>query len=92
MAIKTLRVFAEFTSTGFVPMPTAAGIDYGFTVANTYPASQPSTFQTDNPDLVVTVTAQTDFYVWIRLSGTAWNPSYTRNVRVILIHLILIVW
>jgi hypothetical protein len=82
MAIKTLRVFAEFTSTGFVPMPTAAGIDYGFTVANTYPASQPSTFQTDNPDLVVTVTAQTDFYVWIRLSGTAWNPSYTRNVRV----------
>lgn len=82
MAIKTLRVFAEYTSTGFVPMPTAAGIDYGYTLANTFPSTQPSTFQTDDPDLDVTVTAMTDFYVWIRISGTAWNPSYTRNVRV----------
>jgi hypothetical protein len=82
MAIKTLRVFAEFTSTGFVPMPTAGNIDYGYTLASTFPSATPSSFQTDNPDLVVTVTAQTDFYVWIRLSGTAWNPSYTRNVRV----------
>lgn len=82
MAIKTLRVFAEYTSTGFVPMPVAGGIDYGYTLANTFPSTQPSTFQTDDPDLDVTVTAMTDFYVWIRISGTAWNPSYTRNVRV----------
>lgn len=82
MAIKTLRVFAEYTSTGFVPMPTAGGIDYGYTLANTFPSTQPSTFQTDDPDIDVTVTAMTDFYVWIRINGTAWNPSYTRNVRV----------
>jgi hypothetical protein len=82
MAIKTLRVFAEFTSTGFVPMPIAGGIDYGYTLASTFPSSTPSSFQTDDPDLDVTVTAMTDFYVWIRINGTAWNPSYTRNVRV----------
>lgn len=82
MAIKTLRVFAEYTSTGFVPMPTAGGIDYGYTLANTFPSTTPSSFQTDDPDIDVTVTAMTDFYVWIRISGTAWNPSYTRNVRV----------
>lgn len=82
MAIKTLRVFAEYTSTGFVPMPTAGGIDYGYTLANTFPSTTPSTFQTDDPDIDVTVTAMTDFYVWIRINGTAWNPSYTRNVRV----------
>ena len=82
MAIKTLRVFAEFTSTGFVPMPTAGNIDYGYTLASTFPSATPSSFQTDDPDLDVTVTAMTDFYVWIRINGTAWNPSYTRNVRV----------
>ena len=82
MATKTLRVFAEYTSTGFVPMPTAGNIDYGYTLGSTFPATTPTTFQTDNPDLVVTVTAMTDFYVWIRINGTAWNPSYTRNVRV----------
>jgi hypothetical protein len=82
MAIKTLRVFAEYTSTGFVPMPTAGGIDYGYTLASTFPSTTPSSFQTDDPDLDVTVTAMTDFYVWIRINGTAWNPSYTRNVRV----------
>lgn len=82
MAIKTLRVFAEYTSTGFVPMPTAGNIDYGYTLASTFPLTSPSTFQTDDPDIDVTVTAMTDFYVWIRINGTAWNPSYTRNVRV----------
>ena len=82
MAIKTLRVFAEYTSTGFVPMPTAGGIDYGYTLASTFPSATPSSFQTDDPDIDVTVTAMTDFYVWIRINGTAWNPSYTRNVRV----------
>jgi Chaperone of endosialidase len=82
MAIKTLRVFAEYTSTGFVPMPTAGNIDYGYTLASTFPSATPSSFQTDDPDLDVTVTAMTDFYVWIRINGTAWNPSYTRNVRV----------
>lgn len=82
MATKTLRVFAEYTSTGFVPMPTAGNIDYGYTLGSTFPATTPTTFQTDNPDLVVTVTAMTDFYVWIRVNGQAWNPSYTRNVRV----------
>lgn len=82
MAIKTLRVFAEYTSTGFVPMPTAGGIDYGYTLASTFPSTTPSSFQTDDPDIDVTVTAMTDFYVWIRINGTAWNPSYTRNVRV----------
>jgi hypothetical protein len=82
MATKTLRVFAEYTSTGFVPMPTAGNIDYGFTLGTTFPATTPATYQTDNPDLVVTVTAMTDFYVWIRVNGQAWNPSYTRNVRV----------
>ena len=82
MATKTLRVFAEYTSTGFVPMPTAGNIDYGYTLGSTFPATTPTSFQTDNPDLVVTVTAMTDFYVWMRVNGTAWNPSYTRNVRV----------
>ena len=82
MATKTLRVFAEYTSTGFVPMPTAGNIDYGYTLGSTFPATTPATYQTDNPDLVVTVSAMTDFYVWIRVNGTAWNPSYTRNVRV----------
>jgi hypothetical protein len=82
MAIKTLRVFAEYTSTGFVPMPIAGGIDYGYTLASTFPSATPSSFQTDDPDLDVTVTAMTDFYVWIRINGTVWNPSYTRNVRV----------
>lgn len=82
MATKTLRVFAEYTSTGFVPMPTAGNIDYGYTLGSTFPATTPTSFQTDNPDLVVTVTAMTDFYVWIRVNGTSWNPSYTRNVRV----------
>ena len=82
MATKTLRVFAEYTSTGFVPMPTAGNIDYGFTLGSTFPATTPATYQTDNPDLVVTVSAMTDFYVWIRINGQAWNPSYTRNVRV----------
>jgi len=82
MATKTLRVFAEYTSTGFVPMPTAGNIDYGYTLGSTFPATTPTSFQTDNPDLVVTVTAMTDFYVWIRVNGQAWNPSYTRNVRV----------
>jgi hypothetical protein len=82
MATKTLRVFAEYTSTGFVPMPTLGNIDYGFTLGSTFPATTPATYQTDNPDLVVTVTAMTDFYVWIRINGQAWNPSYTRNVRV----------
>jgi hypothetical protein len=82
MATKTLRVFAEYTSTGFVPMPTLGNIDYGYTLGSTFPATTPTSFQTDNPDLVVTVTAMTDFYVWIRINGTAWNPSYTRNVRV----------
>jgi hypothetical protein len=82
MATKTLRVFAEYTSTGFVPMPTLGNIDYGYTLGSTFPATTPTSFQTDNPDLVVTVTTMTDFYVWIRINGTAWNPSYTRNVRV----------
>ena len=82
MATKTLRVFAEYTSTGFVPMPTFGNIDYGFTLGSTFPATTPATYQTDNPDLVVTVTVMTDFYVWIRVNGQAWNPSYTRNVRV----------
>jgi len=82
MATKTLRVFAEYTSTGFVPMPTAGNIDYGYTLGSTFPATTPTSFQTDNPDLVVTVSAMTDFYVWIRINGQAWNPSYTRNVRV----------
>lgn len=82
MATKTLRIFAEYTSTGFVPMPTAGNIDYGYTLGSTFPATTPTSFQTDNPDLVVTVTAMTDFYVWIRVNGQAWNPSYTRNVRV----------
>lgn len=82
MAIKTLRVFAEYTSTGFVPMPTLGNIDYGYTLASTFPSATPSSFQTDDPDIDVTVTAMTDFYVWIRINGNAWNPSYTRNVRV----------
>jgi hypothetical protein len=63
-------------------MPTLGNIDYGFTLGSTFPATTPATYQTDNPDLVVTVTAMTDFYVWIRINGQAWNPSYTRNVRV----------
>ena len=69
MATKTLRVFAEYTSTGFVPMPTAGNIDYGYTLGSTFPATTPTSFQTDNPDLVVTVSAMTDFYVWIRING-----------------------
>ena len=82
MAIKTIRVFQEFTSAGYVPMPVAGNIDYGVTIANTFPATTPSTFQTDDPDIDVTLTATTDYYVWIRSHGTDWNPMYTRNVRV----------
>jgi hypothetical protein len=82
MAIKTLRVFQEFTSEGYVPMPPLGNIDYGVTVANTFPATTPATFQLDDPDIDVTVTEMTDFYVWIRAHGTSWNASYTRNVRV----------
>jgi hypothetical protein len=82
MAIKTLRVFQEFTSSGYIPMPVSGNIDYGVTIANTFPSTTPSTFQTDNPDLTVTLTATTDYYVWIRSHGTDWNPMYTRNVRV----------
>jgi hypothetical protein len=82
MAIKTIRVFQEFTSAGYVPMPVAGNIDYGVTIANTFPATTPTTFQTDDPDIDVTLTATTDYYVWIRSHGTAWNPMYTRNVRV----------
>jgi hypothetical protein len=82
MAIKTLRVFQEFTSEGFVPMPPAGNIDYGYTIAGTFPGTTPTTFQTDNPDIDVTVTEMTDFYVWIRSHGSAWNINYTRNVRV----------
>jgi len=82
MAIKTLRVFQEFTSEGYIPMPVDGNIDYGYTIAGTFPATTPSTFQTDDPDLDVTLTETTDYYVWIRSHGTAWNPMYTRNVRV----------
>jgi hypothetical protein len=82
MAIKTLRVFQEFTSTGYVPMPVDGNIDYGVTIAGTFPGTTPTTFQTDDPDIDVTLTATTDYYVWIRSHGTAWNPMYTRNVRV----------
>ena len=82
MAVKVLRVFQEFTSAGYVPMPIAGNIDYGVTVANTFPATTPATFQTDDPDIEVDVTEVTDFYVWIRSHGTAWNYLYTRNVRV----------
>lgn len=82
MAIKTLRVFQEFTSSGYIPMPVAGNIDYGVTIANTFPATTPTTFQTDNPDLTVTLTETTDYYVWIRSHGTDWNPMFTRNVRV----------
>jgi hypothetical protein len=82
MAIKTIRVFQEFTSAGYVPMPVAGNIDYGVTIANTFPATTPTTFQTDDPDIDVTLTATTDYYVWIRSHGTDWNPMYTRNVRV----------
>jgi predicted heme/steroid binding protein len=82
MAIKTLRVFQEFTSEGYVPMPPAGNIDYGYTIAGTFPGTTPATFQTDDPDLDVTVTEMTDFYVWIRSHGAEWNINYTRNVRV----------
>lgn len=82
MAIKTLRVFQEFTSEGFVPMPPAGNIDYGYTIAGTFPETTPATFQLDDPDLDVEVTEMTDFYVWIRSHGSAWNINYTRNVRV----------
>jgi hypothetical protein len=82
MAIKTLRVFQEFTSAGYVPMPVAGNIDYGVTIAGTFPGTTPTTFQTDDPDIDVTLTATTDYYVWIRSHGTDWNPMYTRNVRV----------
>jgi hypothetical protein len=82
MAIKTLRVFQEFTSEGYVPMPVAGNIDYGVTVAGTFPGTTPSTYQTDDPDIDVTVTTMTDFYVWIRSHGAEWNINYTRNVRV----------
>ena len=82
MAIKTLRVFQEFTSEGYVPMPPLGNIDYGYTVAGTFPGTTPATFQTDNPDIDVTVTEMTDFYVWIRSHGSEWNINYTRNVRV----------
>ena len=82
MAIKTIRVFQEFTSAGYVPMPVAGNIDYGVTIAGTFPGTTPTTFQTDDPDIDVTLTATTDYYVWIRSHGTDWNPMYTRNVRV----------
>lgn len=82
MAIKTLRVFQEFTSEGYVPMPPAGNIDYGYTIAGTFPGTTPATFQTDDPDIDVTVTEMTDFYVWIRSHGSEWNINYTRNVRV----------
>jgi len=82
MAIKTLRVFQEFTSEGYVPMPPAGNIDYGYTIAGTFPEETPTTFQLDDPDLDVEVTEMTDFYVWIRSHGSEWNINYTRNVRV----------
>lgn len=82
MAIKTIRVFAEYTSDGYVPMPSQGNIDYGVTVGSTFPETQPSSFQTDDPNIDVAVTTMTDFYVWIRTHGSAWNPSYTRVVRV----------
>lgn len=82
MAIKTLRVFQEFTSEGYVPMPPAGNIDYGYTIAGTFPEETPATFQLDDPDLDVEVTEMTDFYVWIRSHGSEWNINYTRNVRV----------
>jgi hypothetical protein len=82
MAIKTLRVFQEFTSEGYVPMPIAGNIDYGVTVAGTFPGTFPSTYQTDDPDIDVTLTVMTDYYVWIRSHGAEWNINYTRNVRV----------
>ena len=59
MATKTLRVFAEYTSTGFVPMPTAGNIDYGFTLGTTFPATTPATYQTDNPNGMVIATEVT---------------------------------
>ena len=82
MAIKTIRVFAEYTSDGYVPMPSQGNIDYGVTVGSTFPETQPSSFQTDDPNIDVAVTTMTDFYVWIRTHGSAWNPNYTRVVRV----------
>jgi hypothetical protein len=82
MAIKTLRVFQEVTSSGYIPMPVAGNIDYGVTVASTFPSTTPSSFQTDDPDIDVTLTATTDYYVWVRSNGSDWNPMFTRNVRV----------
>lgn len=82
MAIKTIRVFAEYTSDGYVPMPSQGNIDYGVTVGSTFPETQPSSFQTDDPNIDVAVTTMTDYYVWIRTHGSSWNPSYTRVVRI----------
>jgi hypothetical protein len=44
MAIKTIRVFQEFTSAGYIPMPVAGNIDYGVTIANTFPATTPVSY------------------------------------------------
>jgi hypothetical protein len=82
MAIKTIRVFAEYTSDGYVPMPSEGNIDYGITLGSTFPGTQPSSFQTDDPNIDVSVTTMTDYYVWIRTHGSAWNPNYTRVVRI----------
>jgi hypothetical protein len=82
MAIKTIRVFAEYTSDGYVPMPSQGNIDYGITLGSTFPETQPSSFQTDDPNIDVAVTTMTDYYVWIRTHGSSWNPSYTRVVRI----------
>jgi hypothetical protein len=82
MAIKTIRVFAEYTSDGYVPMPSQGNIDYGITIGNSFPETQPSSYQTDDPNIDVAVNTMTDFYVWIRTHGSPWNPSYTRVVRV----------
>lgn len=82
MAIKTIRVFAEYTSDGYVPMPSQGNIDYGITLGSTFPETQPSSFQTDDPNIDVAVTTMTDYYVWIRTHGTSWNPFYTRVVRI----------
>jgi hypothetical protein len=57
-------------------------IDYGVTIAGTFPEETPTTFQLDDPDIDVEVTEMTDFYVWIRSHGSEWNINYTRNVRV----------
>lgn len=82
MSTKIIRVFQEFTSEGYIPFPVSGNIDYGVTVGNTFPSTTPPTFQTDNPDISVTLTATTDYYVWVRSNGTDWNPMFTRSVRV----------